>query len=104
MLFVTSMVLAQLLLRSPWRKALVCLLAVPLSIAKNGLRIFTIAMLATRIDPRYFTGRLHHQGGIVFFAIILVVVLALLWVLRRGEELSLKSGLQPEKIEATGDE
>jgi exosortase len=93
MLLVTSMVLAQLLLRSPWRKAVVVGLAVPLSIAKNGLRIFTIAMLGTRVDPGYLTGRLHHQGGIIFFAIILAAVFALIWVLRRGEELSLKSGL-----------
>ena len=99
MLLVTTMVLAQLLLRSPWRKALVIGLAVPLSVAKNGLRIFTIAMLGTRVDPGYLTGRLHHQGGIVFFAITLIVVFALLWVLRRGEDLSLKSALSPVKTE-----
>jgi exosortase len=93
MLLVTTMVLAQLLLRSPWRKALVIGLAVPLSVAKNGLRIFTIAMLGTRVDPGYLTGRLHHQGGIVFFAITLIVIFALLWVLRRGEDLSLSSDL-----------
>jgi exosortase len=93
MLLVTTMVLAQLLLRSPWRKALVMGLAVPLSVAKNGLRIFTIAMLGTRVDPGYLTGRLHHQGGIVFFAISLIVIFALLWILRRGEDLSLPSDL-----------
>jgi exosortase len=85
MLLVTTMVLAQLLLRSPWRKALVIALAVPLSVAKNGLRIFTIAMLGTRVDPGYLTGRLHHQGGIVFFAIALVGVFLLLWILRCAE-------------------
>jgi exosortase len=88
MLLVTTVVLAQLLLRSPWRKALVIGLAVPLSIAKNGLRIFTIAMLGTRVDPSYLTGRLHHEGGIVFFAIILLLTFAVLWILRRGEGLS----------------
>jgi len=79
------MVLAQLMLHSPWRKALLIGLAVPLSIAKNGLRIFTIAMLGTRVDPGYLTGRFHHQGGIVFFAIALIVIFALLWILQRGE-------------------
>jgi exosortase len=88
MLLVTTMVLAQLLLRSPWRKALVIGLAVPLSVAKNGLRIFTIAMLGTKIDRGYQTGRFHHQGGIVFFAIALIGVFALLWIFRRGEESS----------------
>jgi exosortase len=86
MLVVTTMVLAQLLLRSPWRKALVIAIAIPLSIAKNGLRIFVIAMLATRVDPSFLTGRLHRQGGIIFFLIALAVVFLLLWTLRRGEE------------------
>jgi exosortase len=88
MLLVTTMVLAQLLLRSPWRKALVIGVAVPLSVAKNGLRIFTIAMLGTRVDPGYLTGRLHHEGGIIFFTIALIGVFVLLWILRRGEDVS----------------
>jgi exosortase len=85
MLLVTTMVLAQLLLRSPWRKALVIAIAIPLSVAKNGLRIFTIVMLATRVDPAYLTGRLHREGGIVFFTIALAAVLGLIWILRRSE-------------------
>lgn len=86
MLVVTTMVLAHLLLRSPWRKALVIGVAIPFSIAKNGLRIFTIAMLATRVDRSFLTGRLHRQGGIIFFLIALVVIFLLLWILRRREE------------------
>jgi len=86
MLLVTTMVVAQLLLRSPWRKAIVIAIAVPLSVAKNGLRIFTIAMLGTRVDTSYLTGRLHHQGGIVFLSIALVAVFGLIWLLKRGED------------------
>lgn len=86
MLIVTTMVLAQVLLRSPWRKALIILVAIPLSVAKNGLRIFAIAMLATRVDPSFLTGRLHRQGGIIFFLIALAATFLLLWILRRGEE------------------
>jgi exosortase len=85
MLIVTTMVLAQLLLRSPWRKAVVMVAAVPLSIAKNGLRIFTISMLGTRVDYSYFAGRFHHHGGVVFFLIALVGTFLLIWMLRRGE-------------------
>lgn len=80
-LVVTSMVLAQLLLHSVWQKAAVVLIAVPLSIAKNGFRIFTIAMLGTRIDPGYLTGRLHRNGGIIFFSIALAIEFLLIWVL-----------------------
>jgi exosortase len=85
MLLVTTIVLAQLVLRTPWRKALLIAIAVPLSIAKNGLRIFSIAMLGTRVDPVYITGRFHHQGGIIFFAIALIAIFALLWFLRKRE-------------------
>jgi exosortase len=103
MLLVTTMVLAQLLLRSPWRKMLVIGLAVPLSVAKNGLRIFTIAMLGTRVDRSYLTGRFHHQGGIVFFAIALGIIFAILWILRRGEDSSAAVDRGPVRAMATGD-
>jgi exosortase len=85
MLVVTSMVLAHLFLRSFWRKALVVLVAIPLSIAKNGVRIFTISMLGTHVDPGFLHGNLHRQGGIVFFLLALLAVFLLLWLLSRGE-------------------
>jgi exosortase len=85
MLIVTTMVLAHLFLRSWWRKALLVAAAIPLAVAKNGLRIFTIAELGTRVDPGFLTGKLHHHGGILFFAISVVAVGALLWLLRRTE-------------------
>lgn len=84
-LVITSLVLAQLFLRSPFRKALVVAIAVPLSVVKNAVRVFTLAMLATRVDPSFLTGRLHHQGGVVFFAASLLVILAVLKILERGE-------------------
>ena len=82
MLLVTTIVLAQLFLRSPWQKVFVIGAAVFLSVAKNGLRIFTIVMLGTRVDPTYLTGRFHHDGGIVFFMMALIGVFVLLWILR----------------------
>jgi exosortase len=84
-LVVTTMVLAHLLLRSSSRKLLLVALAVPLAIAKNGLRIFVLGFLAIRVDPSYLTGRLHHQGGFIFFLIALAGVFLALWILRRGE-------------------
>ncbi len=100
MLLLTTMVLAQLLLRSPWRKALVIAVAIPLSVAKNGLRIFVIAMLATRVDPSFLTGRLHHEGGIIFFLIGLGAIFLLLWVFRRGE--AEKPRIGSTRIKANG--
>jgi exosortase len=85
MLVVTTMVLAHLFLRSWWRKTLLVAAAIPLSVAKNGLRIVTIAELGTRVDPGFLEGKFHHHGGIIFFGIAVVAVGTLLWVLRRTE-------------------
>jgi exosortase len=86
MLLVTTMVLAQLLLRSPWRKLFVVAVAIPLSVAKNGLRIFALGVLATRVDPSYLDGNFHRHGGIIFFLIALAAIFLLLWIVRRSEE------------------
>jgi exosortase len=85
MLLVTTLVMAHLFLRSWWRKLLLVTAAIPLSVAKNGLRIFVIAELGTRVDPGFLNGRLHHNGGVVFLAISVVVMVVLLWMLRRTE-------------------
>ncbi len=85
-LLVTTMVVAQLLLRSAWRKAVVVVVAIPLSVAKNGLRIFVIGILATRVDVSFLTGRLHRQGGVIFLLIALAAIFLVIWILRRGEE------------------
>jgi exosortase len=97
MLVVTSMVLAHLFLRSFWRKAAVVLAAIPLSIVKNGVRIFTISMLGTRVDPGFLHGNLHRNGGILFFLLALVAVLLLMWLLSRGEDQSSGNWLQDQQ-------
>jgi exosortase len=85
MLVVTTLVLAHLFLRSWWKKSILILAAIPLSIAKNAFRIFTIAELGTRVDPGFLVGRLHRNGGIVFFALSVAAISVLLWILRRTE-------------------
>jgi exosortase len=85
-LIVTTMVLAHLFLRSWGRKAVLIAAAIPLAVAKNGLRIFVIAELGTRVDPEFLEGNLHHHGGIVFLAIAFVIVIGLVWILQRSED------------------
>lgn len=85
MLLVTTMVLAHILLRSTWGKTLVILAAIPLSLAKNGFRIFTLSMLGVFVDPSFLHGWLHHQGGIVFFLAFLATLFALLRLIRWAE-------------------
>lgn len=85
MLLVTTLLLAQLFLRSWWRKTFLIAAVVPLSVAKNALRVFTITGLGTRVDPSFLDGWLHHSGGIVFFGLTVLMVAMMLWLLRRGE-------------------
>jgi exosortase/archaeosortase family protein len=61
-------------------------MAIPLSVAKNGLRIFVLGVLATRVDPSFLDGNFHRHGGIIFFLIALAAISLLLWILRRGED------------------
>jgi exosortase len=68
-LVITSIVLAQIFLRAAWRRAAVILVAIPLSIAKNAVRIFTLSILATHVNRGFLTGRLHQQGGVIFFSL-----------------------------------
>ena len=85
MLIVITLVLAQLFLRSWWRKTLLIVVAIPLSIAKNAVRIFTLAELGTRVDRGFLFGRLHREGGIVFLGLALIPLVGMLWGLRRNE-------------------
>jgi exosortase len=85
MLMVTTLILAHLFLRSWWRKILLVAAAIPLSVAKNALRIFTIAELGTRGDPSWLDGKFHHSGGIVFFGLSVIAIFVLLWMLHKGE-------------------
>jgi exosortase len=84
-LIVITLILAHLFLGSRWRKVLLVLAAIPLSLAKNAVRIFIIGELTTRVDPRFLTGRLHRQGGIVFLGFAVIVVIVLLWILKKSE-------------------
>ena len=85
LLIVMTLILAQLFLQSWWRKVVLVLLAVPLSILKNGIRIVTIAELGMHVNPAFLHGRLHRHGGVVFLTIALLIEITLLWVLRRTE-------------------
>lgn len=84
-LVVMTMVLAHLFLRSWWRKAILIVLAIPLSVLKNAFRIFVIVQLARHVDRGYLDGRLHHRGGVVFLMIAMGVTVVLLWLLGRNE-------------------
>lgn len=84
-LLILMIIFAHETLRSNWRRVILVLLTMPLAISKNAIRIVTLTLLAMRIDPGFLTGRLHHEGGFVFFLITLVLVFPIWNLLRKTE-------------------
>jgi exosortase len=84
-LVVTTLVLAQMFLRAGWRKAVAVLCSLPIAVAKNGVRIFTLSLLGEYVSTSWLEGSLHRQGGFVFFGLGLGMVIAVIRLLRREE-------------------
>jgi exosortase len=84
-LFITCLLAAHLFLRTTWRQAVFALLAFPLAIIKNAIRIATLTLLSIYVNPNFLTGRLHHEGGFVFFLLILAVLAPVLRLLQKSE-------------------
>jgi len=87
-------------LRSSWQKGFLMLAIIPLAVLKNGIRIVTLSLLSIYVDEGFMTGDLHQQGGIVFFLLALVLMVPLLWFLRRlGEMKGLRRNEDPYRVE-----
>jgi exosortase len=84
-LFLTALLAGHMFLRNPWHKALLLAVVLPITIFKNGVRIASLSLLTAYVDPGVLAGRLHHEGGIVFFLLALVLFVPVLAVLRRSE-------------------
>ena len=86
-LLVSSLLASYLMLKSPWRRSVIILMAVPLAMVKNAVRIVTLSLLSIHIDTKYLTdSRLHHEGGILFFVLALGMMAPVLWILRKTEK------------------
>lgn len=84
-LLILTLAGANLYLRSNWNKMLLAVALVPLMILKNAIRIVTLSTLALYVNPGFLNGRLHHQGGILFFLIAVAMLIPILLVMRRHE-------------------
>ena len=87
-LLISGLIAGHLFLRAWWRRLAIVLLAIPVLIFKNGLRIATLSYLAVHIDQRILTSELHREGGIPFFVIGLLLLYPFLLVLIKWEEKS----------------
>ncbi len=86
-LFITCLLAAHLYLRTGWKKWVFVLLSFPLSLVKNGIRIATLTLLSIYVNPDFLTGRLHRQGGVIFFVMALLMLLPVFWWFERTDKL-----------------
>jgi exosortase len=84
-LLLTGLLAGHVFLRSGWKKAIVVLAVFPVALLKNAIRIVSLTLLAIYVNPSFLTGQLHHEGGIVFFLVVLALVTPLFTLLRNSE-------------------
>ncbi len=85
-LLITCLLAAQMFLRTGWKKLVFVVLAMLVSVVKNGIRIATLTLLAIHVDPGFLTGKLHRDGGFVFFLIALVILWPAFVLLEKSEK------------------
>src|SRR5215831_5274198 len=77
-LLILAVLVAHFYLRTFWKQAVLVLAGIAVMIVKNGVRVVTLTLLATYVDPAFLYGRLHHEGGVVFFLFGLLLLAPLL--------------------------
>jgi exosortase len=82
-LFITGLLASHLFLDSTWKKALFSLLTIPIGIFKNAVRIVVLSLLGIHVNPDFFHGRLHQQGGVLFSLLGLSMLAATLYLLKQ---------------------
>jgi len=84
-LVITSILAGYYLLQSAWSRICLVLLSVPIAILKNAIRITTISCLGIYVNPAFFYGKLHHNGGLPFSLVALAMMALPLWLFRQWE-------------------
>ncbi len=84
-LFITSLLAAHLLLQTPWKRALLVLVVIPLALLRNGFRVFVLGELCVNVGPQMIDSPIHHQGGPIFFVLSLIPLFLLLMAFQRSE-------------------
>ncbi len=85
-LLITTILAGHLFLKTGWKKAILVVVIIPITMFKNGIRILILTLLGAYVDPRWVTeSSLHRDGGIVFFILALLLLAPILYLLRRSE-------------------
>ena len=85
-LLILAVLVAHFSFRPMWKKLVFIAAGLCMMLIKNGIRIAALTLLANYVDPDFLYGKLHHQGGIVFFLIGLALLLPVFFYLRKDEQ------------------
>ena len=99
-LFISSLLAGYVLLRTGWRRTALALVVIPLSLLRNGFRIFVIGELCVHVNPDMINSFVHTKGGPIFFALSLVPFFLLLILLKRFEN---KAQANPNPTQVSSD-
>jgi exosortase len=71
-LIIVAVIAAKLFLKNNWVRLAFILSVIPIGWSKNGLRIATLTLLGSYVNPGFLNGPLHRQGGRPFFIVALL--------------------------------
>lgn len=85
-LFITALLSGHIFLRTPWKRVVLALLVVPLGLFRNGFRVFVIGQLCVHWGPQMIESPVHRKGGPIFFALSLIPLFFMLFLLFKSEK------------------
>ncbi|HEY4706379.1 MAG TPA: exosortase/archaeosortase family protein [Thermodesulfobacteriota bacterium] len=85
-LIIAGVMAAEMFLRTWPGRAALMLAVIPIAVLKNGLRITALTLGGYYIDERVLYGSLHTRGGMLFFAMALILTGGVLWGIRSIEK------------------
>ncbi|HEX6943812.1 MAG TPA: exosortase/archaeosortase family protein, partial [Gemmatimonadaceae bacterium] len=82
-----GVLLGGVLLRNPWARVAIIVLAIPVAVIVNGVRVFVTGFLVAFVDPSLAEGFTHITEGwllfLVAFAILAAITYGVVWIERR---------------------
>jgi exosortase C (VPDSG-CTERM-specific) len=84
-LLMTSILAANLFLKTRWRRLALVVFVIPLALLRNGFRILVIGLLCVNAGPQMIHSLIHRRGGPLFFMLSLIPFFLVLWWLRKGD-------------------
>ena len=82
--FLTSILAANLFLKTPWRRFALIAFVIPLGILRNAFRVLVIGLLCVNIGPQMIHSLIHRRGGPFFFALSLIPLASGVMVAAQG--------------------